>query len=80
MEIIVRKTAAEQRQSDRIDAKRNDAQMKQEIAKGKHRSKNAGFSEPGYNFGLGEYVSDRFDYKRKLKAKQREDPTFNEMG
>lgn len=62
------------------EAMKQDKAMQREIAKGKNRSVNAGYSEPGYNFGLGSYVKDREDYKRIIREKRAEDPNFQEVG
>lgn len=81
MQIIVKKTAQERKQESVKEAKLNDTMLRAEIAKTKtgNRDKNAGYSKPGYNLGLGKYIRDKDDYKREVAKKKREDPTFEEM-
>lgn len=49
------------------------------IQRGK-RDKNAGYSEPGFNFGLGEYVKDKDHYKKIVRERKAKDPNFRDIG
>lgn len=48
--------------------------------KSNRRSINAGYSESGYNFGLGVYIRDKDHYKRVIREKKTADPFFQEHG
>jgi len=60
--------------------KRNAKIEAMEAKKGRSRDKDVGYSKPGYNFGLGEYIHDQAHYKRILREKKAENPNFQEAG
>jgi len=44
------------------------------------QSKNAGYTEPGFNFGLNKHIKNKDDWKRAVKQKQSENPDFQSVG
>lgn len=70
-----------QREEKELEESRRMAKIEAiESRKGKNRDKNAGYSTPGYNFGLGTYIKDKEHYKKVLREKQAESPDFQEAG
>lgn len=80
MLVSVFKTRLEMKEEAYKKAKRDNVLMQKEIQKinEKRRSKNAGFSEEGYNLGLGEYVRDKAHYHSLVKQKKAENPNFEQ--
>lgn len=62
--------------------KKNKAAEQAEIEKIRRgqQTRNAGWKDPGYNFGLGEYVKDKHHYEELVRKKKREDPNFEHIG
>lgn len=79
--VIIKKTPAEIRretQRNFVESKRME-DREVNLINSKKRSKNAGFSEPGFNMGLGTFIRNKDHYKREVMKRKADDPNFHEV-